>query len=99
MLVIVVETVIHEFGHYFGLSEEEIEAIEDEYWNADDDEIDAEEEAEGSRTTRKTEQAEEDQGKGAAERAGGEGAEAIRSAFPRTRLGRQADSRHRAGGH
>lgn len=26
------ETVIHEFGHYFGLSEEEIEAIEDEYW-------------------------------------------------------------------
>jgi predicted Zn-dependent protease with MMP-like domain len=43
MLVIVVETVIHEFGHYFGLSEEEIEAIEDEYWNADDDEIAAEE--------------------------------------------------------
>ena len=37
MLVIVVETVIHEFGHYFGLSEEEIEAIEDEYWNSDDD--------------------------------------------------------------
>jgi predicted Zn-dependent protease with MMP-like domain len=37
MLVIVVETVIHEFGHYFGLSEEEIEAIEDEFWNSDDD--------------------------------------------------------------
>lgn len=37
MLVIVVETVIHEFGHYFGLSEAEIEAIEDEYWNSDDD--------------------------------------------------------------
>jgi predicted Zn-dependent protease with MMP-like domain len=43
MLVIVVETVIHEFGHYFGLSEAEIEAIEDEYWNSDDDDIDAEE--------------------------------------------------------
>ena len=45
MLVIVVETVIHEFGHYFGLSEEEIEAIEDEYWNSDDD-LDEEDEAE-----------------------------------------------------
>jgi predicted Zn-dependent protease with MMP-like domain len=28
----VVETVIHEFGHYFGLSEEEIEEIEEKYW-------------------------------------------------------------------
>ena len=28
----VAETVIHEFGHYFGLSEEEIEAIEENYW-------------------------------------------------------------------
>ena len=28
------ETVIHEFGHYFGLSEEEIEAIEEQYWRA-----------------------------------------------------------------
>ena len=26
------ETVIHEFGHYFGLSEEEIEEIESRYW-------------------------------------------------------------------
>lgn len=26
------ETLIHEVGHYFGLSEEEIEAIEEEYW-------------------------------------------------------------------
>ena len=26
------ETVIHEFGHYFGLSEEEIEEIEARYW-------------------------------------------------------------------
>jgi predicted Zn-dependent protease with MMP-like domain len=30
------ETLIHEIGHYFGLSEEEIEAIEDEYWHDDD---------------------------------------------------------------
>ena len=28
----VAETVIHEFGHYFGLSEEEIEEIEEQYW-------------------------------------------------------------------
>ena len=28
----VIETVIHEFGHYFGLSEEEIEEIEEKYW-------------------------------------------------------------------
>ena len=26
------ETLIHEVGHYFGLSEEEIEAIEEKYW-------------------------------------------------------------------
>ena len=26
------ETLIHEIGHYFGLSEEEIEEIEDRYW-------------------------------------------------------------------
>ena len=28
----IAETVIHEFGHYFGLSEEEIEEIEEKYW-------------------------------------------------------------------
>jgi predicted Zn-dependent protease with MMP-like domain len=49
MLVIVVETVIHEFGHYFGLSEEEIEAIEDEYWNSDEDDDDLEEEDAGGK--------------------------------------------------
>lgn len=31
----IAETLIHEIGHYFGLSEEEIEAIEGEYWHAD----------------------------------------------------------------
>jgi predicted Zn-dependent protease with MMP-like domain len=28
----VAETIIHEFGHYFGMSEEEIEEIEEKYW-------------------------------------------------------------------
>ena len=32
------ETVIHEFGHHFGLSEEEIEEIESRYWRGDTDE-------------------------------------------------------------
>jgi predicted Zn-dependent protease with MMP-like domain len=32
------ETVIHEFGHYFGLSEEEIEAIEERYWRGEEQE-------------------------------------------------------------
>ena len=31
------ETVIHEFGHYFGLSEEEIEEIEERYWRGEDE--------------------------------------------------------------
>ena len=40
------ETLIHEVGHYFGLSEEEIEAIEEHYWRGgtlgtdEDDEAD-----------------------------------------------------------
>ena len=29
------ETVIHEFGHYFGMSEEEIEEIEERYWRGE----------------------------------------------------------------
>ena len=31
----VAETVIHEFGHYFGMSEEEIEEIEDRFWRGE----------------------------------------------------------------
>jgi predicted Zn-dependent protease with MMP-like domain len=31
------ETLIHEIGHYFGLSEEEIEEIEQRYWRSDED--------------------------------------------------------------
>jgi predicted Zn-dependent protease with MMP-like domain len=30
------ETLIHEIGHYFGLSEEEIEEIEEHYWRGDE---------------------------------------------------------------
>lgn len=36
--IIVAETLIHECGHYFGLSEDEIEAIEEEYWETRDSE-------------------------------------------------------------
>ena len=32
LVVSIAETLIHEIGHYFGLSEEEIEHIEDAYW-------------------------------------------------------------------
>jgi len=32
LVVSIGETLIHEIGHYFGLSEEEIEAIEERYW-------------------------------------------------------------------
>jgi predicted Zn-dependent protease with MMP-like domain len=32
LVVSIGETLIHEIGHYFGLSEEEIEHIEDHYW-------------------------------------------------------------------
>ena len=33
VVVSIGETLIHEVGHYFGMSEEELEAIEDRYWN------------------------------------------------------------------
>ncbi len=32
LVVSIGETLIHEIGHYFGLSEEEIEEIEEKYW-------------------------------------------------------------------
>jgi len=34
LVVAIGETLIHEIGHYFGLSEEEIEEIEERSWNA-----------------------------------------------------------------
>lgn len=36
LVVCIGETLIHEIGHYFGLSEEEIEAIEEKYWRGED---------------------------------------------------------------
>jgi len=41
LVVAIGETLIHEIGHYFGMSEEQIEAIEEKYWagsGADDEE-------------------------------------------------------------
>lgn len=35
LIASIAETLIHEVGHYFGLSEEEIEEIEDRYWRGD----------------------------------------------------------------
>jgi predicted Zn-dependent protease with MMP-like domain len=32
----IAETLIHEAGHYFGLSEDEIEEIEERYWRGED---------------------------------------------------------------
>jgi predicted Zn-dependent protease with MMP-like domain len=36
VIVAVGETLIHEVGHYFGMSEDELEAIEDRYWRTRD---------------------------------------------------------------
>ena len=38
LIVAIGETLIHEIGHYFGLSEEEIEEIEEKYWRGESDE-------------------------------------------------------------
>jgi len=38
LVVAIGETLIHEVGHYFGLSEEEIEEIEERYWRDEDNE-------------------------------------------------------------
>ena len=43
IVVAIGETLIHEVGHYFGLSEEEIEDIEERYWRSagyEDDDLD-----------------------------------------------------------
>jgi predicted Zn-dependent protease with MMP-like domain len=37
LIVAIGETLIHEIGHYFGLSEEEIEEIEEKYWRGEGD--------------------------------------------------------------
>ncbi|MEO8481788.1 MAG: metallopeptidase family protein [Acidobacteriota bacterium] len=38
IVVAIGETLIHELGHYFGLSEEEIEEIEERYWRGEPEE-------------------------------------------------------------
>jgi predicted Zn-dependent protease with MMP-like domain len=38
LMASIAETLIHEIGHYFGLSEDEIELIEERYWRGDPDE-------------------------------------------------------------
>ena len=46
VVVAIGETLIHEVGHYFGLSEEEIEDIEERYWRGDEnDEVEDEDAA------------------------------------------------------
>ena len=35
LIVAIAETLIHEIGHYFGMSEEQIEEIEEQYWRAE----------------------------------------------------------------
>jgi predicted Zn-dependent protease with MMP-like domain len=35
LIVAIAETLIHEIGHYFGLSEDEIEEIEEKYWRGE----------------------------------------------------------------
>jgi len=45
VVIAIGETLIHEIGHYFGLSEEEIEEIEDRYWHAEAGDDDPEEPA------------------------------------------------------
>ena len=37
LIVCIGETLIHEIGHYFGLSEEEIEEIEEHYWRGEEE--------------------------------------------------------------
>ena len=39
VVVAIGETVIHELGHYFGMSEEEIGEVEERYWRGDVDDL------------------------------------------------------------
>jgi predicted Zn-dependent protease with MMP-like domain len=41
LVVAIGETLIHEVGHYFGMSEEQIEEIEERYWSRSVDDEDA----------------------------------------------------------
>jgi predicted Zn-dependent protease with MMP-like domain len=52
------ETLIHEVGHYFGLSEEEIEEIEQRYWYGDGNDTEDSADPEGAEDSEDTEDAE-----------------------------------------
>ena len=43
IIIAIGETLIHELGHYFGMSEEEIMEIEERYWRGEPDPADLEE--------------------------------------------------------
>ena len=43
IVVAIGETLIHELGHYFGMTEDEIMAIEERYWRGEPDPADVEE--------------------------------------------------------
>jgi predicted Zn-dependent protease with MMP-like domain len=43
IIVAIGETLIHELGHYFGMTEDEIMAIEERYWRGEPDPADVEE--------------------------------------------------------
>ena len=45
IVVAIGETLIHELGHYFGMTEEEIMEVEERYWRGEPDPADAAEEA------------------------------------------------------
>jgi len=49
LIVAIGETLIHEIGHYFGLSEEEIEEIEEKYWRGEDADEEEDETADDER--------------------------------------------------
>ncbi len=40
LVVAIAETLIHEIGHYFGMSEAQIEEIEERYWRGDEEDAD-----------------------------------------------------------
>ena len=45
IVIAIGETLIHELGHYFGMSEDEIMAIEERYWRGEPDPEDVEDES------------------------------------------------------
>jgi len=44
IIIAIGETLIHELGHYFGMTEEEIMEVEERYWRGEPDPADVEEE-------------------------------------------------------